>query len=135
MKFATFLTEKWKTSVDNSGAFGDLMTDLSKAFDCLPHELLIAKFEAFGFNYGALQLISNYLSNRRQRVKINNSFSYWKEILYGVPQGSILYPLLFFNIFNCNLFYFLGDYDIANYADDSTTFCAENNHDLVIHLY
>ena len=61
-----------KKSIDNGGAFGALMTDLSKAFDCLSHELLIAKLEAYGFDEKSLKLIYNYLSNRKQRVKIND---------------------------------------------------------------
>ena len=110
------LIEKWKKSVDNGGAFGTLLTDLSKASDCLPHELLIAKLDAYGFD----------LSNRKQRVKINDTCSSWSEILFGVPQGSILGPLLF-NIFICDMFYFLEGFDIANYADDSTPYCAGKN--------
>ena len=57
------LIEKWKKSVDNGGAFGALLTDLSKAFDCLPHELLIAKLDAYGFDKSSLKLIHGYLSN------------------------------------------------------------------------
>ena len=125
------LIEKWKKSIDNGGAFGALMTDLSKAFDCLSHELLIAKLEAYGFDEKSLKLIYNYLSNRKQRVKINNSYSSWREILYGVPQGSILGPLLF-NIFICDMFYFLENHELANYADDSTPYSAKRNHKLVI---
>ena len=89
------MLEKWKRSVDNSKMFGALLTDLSKAFDCLDHELLIAKLNAFGFSLTALNLVHNYLSNRKQRTKINSSYSSFLEITFGFPQGSILGPLLF----------------------------------------
>ena len=61
--------EKWKKNVDNVGAFGVLFTDLSKAFDCLSHKLLIAKLDAYGFYKNALKSVNSYLSNRKQRVK------------------------------------------------------------------
>ena len=76
-------------SVDNGGAFGLLLTDLSKAFDCLPHELLIAKLDTYGFGKSSLKLIHIYHSNRKQRAKINDRYSSWSEILFEVPQGSI----------------------------------------------
>ena len=110
------MIEKWKTAVDNGGVFAALLTDLSKAFDCIPHDLIIAKLAAYGFDTNALKLIHNYLSNRKQRVKINSVYSIWKDISYGVPQGSILGPLLF-NIHLCDLLYFLENTDIASYAD------------------
>ena len=105
------LIEKWKKSVENGGAFGALLTDLSKTFDCLPHKLLIAKLDAYSFDKSSLKLIHSYLSNRKQRVKINYRYGSWSEILFGVPQGSILGPLLF-NIFLCDMFYFLEDFEI-----------------------
>ena len=101
------------------GVFGALLTDLSKAFDCIPDDLIIAKLEAYGFHIDALKLIHDYLSNRKQRVKVNDAYSSWKDTFYGVPQGSIL-GLLLFNIHLCNLFYFLKNLDIASYADDTT---------------
>ena len=125
------LIEKLKTSADNGGAFGALLTDLSKAFNCLLHEVLIAKLGAYDFDKSSLKLIHSYFSNRKQRVKINDRYSLWSEILFGVLQGSILGPL-FFNIFICDLFYFLDDFDIANYADDTTQYCAGKSAEFVV---
>ena len=64
-----------KKVVDNGGAFDALLTDLSKAFDCIPHDLIIAKLEAYGFQIDALRLVYDYLSNRKQRVKLNEAFA------------------------------------------------------------
>ena len=122
---------KMEKIVDYGGVFGALLTDLSKAFDCIPHDLIIAKLEAYGFQTDALNLVYDYLSNRKQRVKINETFSSWKNIEYGVPQGSILGPLLF-NIHLCDLFYFLEDLDIASYADDTTIYTVKENKESVI---
>ena len=80
------MLEKWKSAVDNKRNFGTLLTDLSKAFDCLPHDLLLAKLNAYGFSLPALRLVQSYLSNRKQRTKIKSEFSSWEEILFGVPQ-------------------------------------------------
>ena len=83
------LLEKWKTRVDQKQICGALLTDLSKAFDCLPHDLIIAKLNAYGFSLSALRLINDYLSNRKQRTKRNLTYSSWEEILFGVPRLNI----------------------------------------------
>ena len=111
--------------------FGALLTDLSKAFDCLNHDLLIAKLNAYGFSLPALRLIHDYLSNRKQRARINNSYSTWMEIVFGVPQGSILGPLLF-NIFLADLLFIVNSTDIANYANDNTPYATANDIDSLI---
>ena len=111
--------------------FGALLTDLSKALDCLDHELLIAKLNAYGFSLTALKLVHNYLSNRKQRTKINSLYNSLLKIIFGVPQGSILGPLLFI-IFLIDLFFIIKDTDIASYADDSTPCVIADNIDGVI---
>ena len=103
---------------------GLLMMDLSKAFDCISHDLIIAKLYAYGFDNGSLKFIYSYLKGRCQRVKINTNYSSWKDILNGVPQGSVLGPLLF-NIFLNDIFYFVIEKDICNYADGNTLSVAD----------
>ena len=125
------MLEKWKYSIDKNGASGALLTDMSKAFDCLSHELLIAKLEAYGFDFNSLEIIYDYLTNRKQRVRINSKYSSWSQIISGVPQGSIIGPLLF-NIYLADLFIFSKDSYIANFADDNTPYACDQNIESVI---
>ena len=97
------MLEKWKRAVDNNKVFGGLLTNLSKAFDCISHNLLIAKLNAYGLSLSALKLGHSCLQNRKQRTKIGSSYSLQEEIVSRVPQGSILGSLLF-SIFLCDLF-------------------------------
>ena len=122
---------KWKSAVDNKGNFGAFLNDLPKAFDCLLHDLLLAKINSYGFSLPALRMVQSYLSNRKQRTKINSEFSPWEEILFGVPQGSILGPLLF-NIFLCDLFFIMNDVEFASYADGNTPFFVGDDLNYVI---
>ena len=85
--------EKWRTCLDKGGKVGAIFMDHSKAFDCVRHDLLIAKLHSYGFSRDALLLVHSYLENRQQRVKINGSFSSYKHLQLGVPQGSVLGPL------------------------------------------
>ena len=89
--------------------------------NCLSQELLLAKLHAYGFSIVALRLIHGYLTNRQQRTKINMSFSSWEKIVFGVPQGSMLGPLLF-DSFLCDLFFIVKKSDFSSYADDNTSY-------------
>ena len=122
------MLEKWKKALDNRKLAGALLTDLSKAFDCLNHELMIAKLEAYGFDQVSLEFIYSYLSDRKHRTKINNYFSTWADIISGIPQGSILGPLLF-NIYLNDIFLFVDETNLTNYADDNTPYAIDLNID------
>ena len=94
------LLEELRLYLDNNYFVGAVMTDLSKAFDCIPHDLLIAKLEAYGFDNYTIRYFYSYLKNGKQCVKINNTYSDLLNIISGVPQGFTVGPILFNIIFN-----------------------------------
>ena len=93
--------------------------DLPKAFDCLPHNILLDKLAAYGVSSHCVSLLKSYLSNSKQQIKVNSFLSDWADTQKGVPQGSILVALLF-NIFINDIFYFIKHSSLYNYADDNT---------------
>ena len=113
------LTDEWRRYLDKNLIVGAVLMDLSKAFDCLPHELLIAKLAAYGFDKNTLNFFHSYLKERKQAVSINGNLSNFMEILAGVPQGSILGPVLF-NIFLNDMMFIFEKTCINNFADDNT---------------
>ncbi|XP_068728844.1 uncharacterized protein [Montipora capricornis] len=116
--------EDWRLSLDNREAVATLAIDLSKAFDSVCHGLLLAKLRAYGFTDQALELMSNYLKDRRQRVKLDGIYSDWKPLKVGVPQGSLLGPLLF-NIYIDDLNLQVTNSSLRLYADDTTEYASD----------
>ena len=113
------LIENWRTTLDKNLFTGAVLMDLYKAFDCIPHHLLIAKLHAYGLSFDTVTFLNSYLKDRKQNVRINNIFSAFQNILSGVPQGSILGPILF-NTFLNYLFLCIKNSDLHNFAHDNT---------------
>ena len=124
------MIETWKTKLNMCHKVGVIYMDLSKAFDSLSHELLIAKLKCYGLDKNAVEFFRSYLSNCYQCCKINNSLGDWRKFIAGVLHGSILGPLLF-NIF-LNIFFFLKGANLGNYADNSTLYVFNKNLETVI---
>ena len=125
------MIEKFKEAIDRGYEFGALLTDLSKAFDCINHPLLIAKLYNYGVSSLSINMIFSNLSNRTHRTKINECFSERSRIEHGKPQGSIVGPLLF-NIDLIDLFYECEESNIASYADDTTPYSCPRDTQTVI---
>ena len=118
------MTEDWRESLDRREAVAAVAVDLSKAsFDSVCHSLLLAKLTAYGFSRRALQLMIAYLRERKQRVKLDNTYSQWGTVTTGVPQGSLLGPFLF-KIYMNDLNYFIEGTSLRLYADDTTAYAS-----------
>ena len=118
------LLEKWRKTLEKKEYICVLFMDLSRAFDIINHNILLAKLHAYGFSVKALNLMCSYLKKRKQRVQINNNFSATKTVIAGVLQGPIDGPL-FLNLFINDLVLFLTDTMLSNYADDNNLFSRE----------
>ena len=116
-----FILEKWKKALDKEGNISAKFMDLSKAFDTINHGLRLAKLKIYGFSQQALSFVCSYLKSRRQRVQINNKFSSLKELIAGIPQGSMDVPLLF-NLFINDLFLFICFSTLSNHANYNNLF-------------
>ena len=122
----TDMVDKWLTYTDKKLMVGAALLDFSAAFDVLDHRLLLNKLTAYGFSPNTINWMNSYLSNRRQCVFFNGSFSSFKGLHCGVPQGSCLGPLLY-TIFTNDMPFVLEKCGCSLFADDSTVYFASNN--------
>ena len=126
------MIEKWRKILDKGGERGAVLPDLSKAFDCIDQNLLMAKLDAYGFDKQSIDFLHSYLTKRKQRTKVDSAYSSWEMLLSGVTQGSILAPLLF-NTYICDMFFETPkNIDSAGYADDNTPYTYSSNMEEVL---
>ena len=112
------LSEEWREDLDKNYVVGGVLMDLSKAFDCAPHDFLLAKLAAYGVDESFLCYIYSYLLNRKHCLRINNINSDSLTVISGVPQGSIVGSILFNCFFN-GFFYVIEIANAHNFADDN----------------
>ena len=121
------MVEKCCKTLDEVGETVAVLTDLSKAFDCIDHNLLMAELNAYGFEKQSIIFIYSYLTKRKQRTKVDSAVSSWEMLFLGEPQGSVLGPLLF-KIYICDMFLETpANIDFAGYADDNTPYTYSSN--------
>ena len=124
------MQEKWKKGLSKEEDMSAMFIDPPKAFDTINHGLLLSKLIAYGFSKQALSFRCSYLKNRKRRVQINNKFSSLKEVIAGLPQGSIDEPLIF-NLFINDIVLFICFSTLSNYADDNHLFTSGTDIQLI----